>query len=119
MGVDAALSPAQLGARVEAYADKPFNGGLSIDANDNLYLTEVGERAIGVIAPDTRTYRRLVSDPGMAWPDGVTYNRDGYMYSGAAQLALAGALQADGVAKNKAPYLVYRFKPLAAGTPGF
>ncbi|WP_198141057.1 hypothetical protein [Polaromonas sp. JS666] len=55
----------------------------------------------------------------MSWPDGVTYNSDGYMYTGAAQLPLTSALQADGVAKNKAPYLVYRFKPRAVGAPGF
>jgi sugar lactone lactonase YvrE len=117
--LDTSLSAAQLGARVETYADKPFNGGLSIDAVGNLYLTEVGERAIGIIPPDTRRYRRLVSDPGMVWPDGVTYNSDGYMYTGAAQLTLTDVLQADKVAKNKPPYRVYRFKPLAAGTPGF
>lgn len=117
--LDKALAPAQLAAKVQTYADKPFNGGLSIDAKNNLYLTEVGERAIGVIPADTRRYRRLVSDPAMVWPDGVTYNRDGYMYSGAAQLTLTDVLQADKVARNKAPYLVYRFKPLAPGMPGF
>jgi sugar lactone lactonase YvrE len=117
--LDTSLSPTQLGAKVEEYADKPFNGGLSIDAKNNLYLTEVGERAIGVIPPDTRKYRRLVTDPAMSWPDGVTYNSDGHMYTGAAQLPLTNVLQADGVAKNKAPYLVYRFKPLAPGVPGF
>ena len=117
--LDTALSAAQLGERVETYADKPFNGGLSIDTQDNLYLTEVGERAVGIIPPDTRKYRRLVSDAAMSWPDGVTFNSDGYMYTGAAQLPLTAALQADGVGKNKAPYLVYRFRPLAPGTPGF
>ncbi|MGK3993734.1 hypothetical protein [Sorangium sp. So ce1024] len=74
---------------------------------------------MGVIRSDSRKYERLVSDPDMVWPDGVTYNSDGFMYTGAAQLSLTGALQADGVARNKAPYLVYRFKPLAPGTPGF
>ena len=117
--LDKSLSAEQLGARVEAYADKPFNGGLTIDKNDNLYMTEVGERAIGVIPADTRKYRRLVTAEGMVWPDGVTFNSDGYMYSGSAQLTLTSVLQADGVGKNKAPYLVYRFRPLAAGTPGF
>ena len=117
--LDKSLTPAQLGAKVETYADKPFNGGLSIDTRNNLYLTEVGERAIGVIPPDTRTYARMVSAPGMVWPDGVTFNSDGYMYTGAAQLTLTNVLQADGVGKNKPPYLVYRFRPLAPGTPGF
>jgi sugar lactone lactonase YvrE len=117
--LDTALSPAQLGAKVETYADKPFNGGLSIDSQNNLYLTEVGERAIGIIPPDTRKYTRYVKDANMVWPDGVTFNADGFMYSGAAQLPLTNVLQADGVAKNKPPYLVYRFRPEAPGTPGF
>ena len=117
--LDTSLTPAQLGAKVETYADKPFNGGLSIDAADNLYMTEVGERAVGVIPADTRKYYRLVTAPGMVWPDGVTFNSDGYMYTGAAQLTLTNVLQADGVGKNKAPYLVYRFRPLAPGIPGF
>jgi sugar lactone lactonase YvrE len=117
--LNASMSATQLESKVETYADKPFNGGMSIDANNNLYLTEVGERAIGIIPPDTRKYRRIVQDPGLVWPDGVTYNRDGYMYSGAAQLPLTSVLQADGVGKNKAPYLVYRFRPLAPGRPGF
>ncbi|XXY21989.1 L-dopachrome tautomerase-related protein [Sorangium sp. So ce216] len=117
--LDTSLTAAQLGAKVETYADKPFNGGLAIDQDDNLYLTEVGERAVGVIPSDTRQYERLVSDPDMVWPDGVTYNSDGAMYTGAAQLSLTSALQADGVARNEPPYLVYRFKPLAPGTPGF
>jgi sugar lactone lactonase YvrE len=117
--LDQSLSVEQLGNKVENYADKPFNGGLSIDVNDNLYLTEVGERAIGVIPASTRQYRQLVSNAAMSWPDGVTYNKDGYMYSGTAQLTLTDVLQADKVAKNKPPYLIYRFKPLAAGLPGF
>jgi sugar lactone lactonase YvrE len=117
--LDRKLDAAQLGTKVQTYADKPFNGGLSIDHDDNLYLTEVGERAVGIIPPDTRSYRRLVADPDMVWPDGVTYNSDGHMYTGAAQLTLTSALQADGIAKNKAPYRVYRFKPLAPGQPGF
>jgi sugar lactone lactonase YvrE len=117
--LDKSLTPAQLGAKVETYADKPFNGGLSIDVSNNLYMTEVGERAIGVIPADTRKYYRLVTAPGMVWPDGVTFNSDGYMYTGAAQLTLTNVLQADGVGKNRAPYLVYRFRPLAPGIPGF
>ena len=54
----------------------------------------------------------------MVWPDGVVYNSDGWMYTGAAQLPLVGPLQKDGVARNKPPYLVYRFRPEAAGRPG-
>ena len=116
--LDRNLGAAQLGARVETWADKPNNGGLTIDTQGNLYLTEVGERAVGIIPADTRQYRRFAADKDMVWPDGVTYSPDGYMYTGAAQLPLSAALN-NGKADNKAPYLVYRFRPLAPGVPGF
>ena len=120
--LNANLTNAQLSAAVEFYANKPYNGGLTIDANNNLYLTEVGRHTIGIIAPDTREYRDYVTDPNMIWPDGVTYNSDGFMYSGAAQLIQTGTFQDNatpaGHANNAAPYRIYRFRPEPAGTPG-
>ncbi|GGZ83408.1 L-dopachrome tautomerase-related protein [Paraglaciecola chathamensis] len=112
-----ALSDKQLAKRVQRYAEKPNNGGLSIDADDNLYLTIVGGRKVGVIPSDTREYRDYAEDKDMIWPDGVSIGPDGYLYTGAAQLPLSAAFN-DGVASNKAPYLIYRFKPLAEGVTG-
>lgn len=112
-----ALSDKQLAKRVQRYAEKPNNGGLSIDADDNLYLTIVGGRKVGVIPADTREYRDYAEDKDMIWPDGVSIGPDGYLYTGAAQLPLSAAFN-DGVASNKAPYLIYRFKPLAEGVTG-
>jgi len=58
----------------------------------------------------------------MIWPDGVSYNADGFMYSGAAQLIQTAAFQGSatpaGQANNAAPYRIYRFRPQATGTPG-
>ena len=120
--LDAALTPAQLSGKVEFYAYKPYNGGLTIDNADNLYTTVVGRRTVGIIPPDTRQYRDYVSDPNLIWPDGVTFNADGHMYSGAAQLILTGVFQSNaappGMAKNAPPYRIYRFRPEAPGTPG-
>ena len=120
--LNAALTPAQLSAKIEFYAHKPYNGGLSIDNNNNLYLTIVGTRTVGIIPADTRVYRDYVTDANLIWPDGVTYNADGFMYSGAAQLILTGTFQSNatpqGTAKNGAPYRIYRFRPETAGTPG-
>jgi len=120
--LDTALTNAQLSAKVEFYANKPYNGGLTIDANNNLYLTQVGAMTIGIIRPDTRKYETYVTDPNMVWPDGVSYNSDGYMYTGAAQLIQTGTFQDNatpkGTANNAAPYRIYRFRPEAAGTPG-
>ena len=120
--LDTGLSNAQLSAKIEFYAHKPYNGGLTIDANNNLYLTEIGRHTIGIIPPDTRQYREYVADPNMIWPDGVTYNSDGFMYSGAAQLIQTETFQSNatpsGRANNAPPYRIYRFRPEAAGTPG-
>ncbi|MGL4896657.1 MAG: L-dopachrome tautomerase-related protein, partial [Shewanella sp.] len=115
--LDPDLSPQALSAKVEEYANKPNNGGLSIDSADNLYLTEVGERAIGIIPAMGRQYQTYVYDERMVWPDGVSFGKDGYLYSGAAQLPLSGALN-NGKAENRPPYYIFRFKPLAAGVPG-
>lgn len=112
-----ALSDKQLAEKVQRYAEKPNNGGLSIDADDNLYLTIVGGRKVGVIPADTREYRDFAADKDMIWPDGVSIGPDGYMYTGAAQLPLSAAFN-DGVGSNKAPYLIYKFKPLAEGVVG-
>jgi len=120
--LDTSLGDAQLSAKIEFYANKPYNGGLTIDAKGNLYLTEIGRHAIGIIPPDTREYRTYVADDRMIWPDGVTFNSDGFMYSGAAQLIQTAAFQSSatpaGQANNAAPYRIYRFRPEAAGTPG-
>ncbi len=115
--INEALSEAELGAQVERYAAKPNNGGLSIDGDGNLYLTEVESNAVGVIPPTDRRYRRFAWNDDLIWPDGVSYAPDGFMYVSAAQIPLA-ALFNGGTGRNKAPYHIFRFKPLAPGRPG-
>jgi hypothetical protein len=114
---DENLPDAELGKRVERYAGKPNNGGLSIDAAGNLYLTEVETTAVGIIPVDTRQYRRFARNDRLLWPDGVSYSTDGFMYVSAAQIAQA-ALFNNGQALNKAPYNIFRFKPLVPGRIG-
>jgi hypothetical protein len=50
----------------------------------------------------------------MVWPDGISYSPDGYMYVSASQVS-AAAMFHGGKAEKKTPYLIYRFKSLAAG----
>lgn len=112
---DASLDDAALGARVERYAEKPNNGGMSIDEEGNLYLTEVGAHVVGVIPASDRRYRAIASHPELVWPDGVSFGPDGFLYVSAAQVnrAFAGA-----PAPPQAPFLVFRFRPLARGRVG-
>lgn len=112
---DASLSEAALRGRVERYAEKPNNGGMSIDEDGNLYLTEVGAHAVGIIPRSTRRYRRLAEHPELVWPDGVTFGPDGLLYVSAAQVnrAFEGS-----PTPPHAPFLILRLRPLAPGRVG-
>jgi sugar lactone lactonase YvrE len=112
-----ALSDQGLGSRIERYAERPNAGGMSIDAEDNLYLTEVEHRAVGVIPARDRTYRRLAEHPDMLWPDGLSAGPDGYLYVTVDQLSKAPPLNG-GKDVSAPPYLLMRFKPLAPGRLG-
>lgn len=115
--LDPSLGGEQLGAKVERYAAKPNSGGMSLDAEGNLYLTEVENRAIGVIPVGDRTYRHMTSHPDMHWPDGFGYSPDGFLYVTADQLPRAAPLNG-GTSEINPPYLIFRFKPLAPGRVG-
>ncbi|MEM6461763.1 MAG: L-dopachrome tautomerase-related protein [Pseudomonadota bacterium] len=115
--VDESLSDDALGAKVEKYAVKPNAGGLSIDADGNLYFTAVESTYVGIIPPDTRRFRAFASHPDLQWPDGVSYSPDGHMYVSAAELPQLPPFN-DGVNYSEAPYHIFRFKPLAESAVG-
>ena len=107
---DASLKPRDLESRVERYAARPNAGGMLMDADDDLYLTEIEHRAVGVIPPGDRCYRRVAISPDMLWPDGLAKGPDGMIYVTATQLPLAAPFD-DGDMKARAPFLVMRFRP--------
>ena len=115
--LDERLDPGELGRRVERYADRPNAGGIAIDRDDNLYLTEIENRAIGIIPAKDRRYRRFATHPDMLWPDGFGAGADGWIYVTVTQLALAATLNG-GKDGSAPPFLLARFKPLADGKVG-
>lgn len=112
-----ALSPSELAAKVERYAEKPICDGISIDDEGNVYITDIGSHAIGVIGAD-RKYRILVQDAKrLQWPDAIAFGPDGKLYTVSNQLHKTARLNA-GVMTAKPPYFILRIEPLAPGTPG-
>ena len=107
---DATLKPEALEGRVERYAARPNAGGMLMDADGNLYLTEIEHRAVGVIPAADRCYRRVATSPDMLWPDGLAMGPDGMIYVTVTQLPLAAPFD-DGDMKARAPFRVMRFKP--------
>lgn len=110
------LSEKELAKLVENYAAKPNCDGISIDKENNIYITDIGANAIGVIRSD-RSYQQLVSEPWMSWIDALSFGPDGYLYSVINQLHRTPALNG-GKNDTKPPFLIIRVKPLADGIVG-
>jgi len=102
---------------VERYTDRPNARGMSIDAEDNLYLTEVDHRAVDIISARDRTSRRLVKQSEMTWPDGLSTGLAGPLYVTVDQL-LRSAPPNGGRDGTAPPYLLVRFTPLEGGRLG-
>lgn len=114
--LDATLSSTELAKRVERYSDKPICDGISIDRKGNIYITDIGHFAIGVIDTERR-YRILVQDARLSWPDALSFGPDGWLYTVANQLHLSAVLNA-GERRAEPPFRVLRLSPLATGITG-
>lgn len=109
------LSAAELGDRVEKYADKPICDGILMDGAGNIYLGELGANAIGVITRD-REYRRLIEDPRLSWVDDFEFAANGQtIYAVSNSLHLSAPLNG-GVEAGTPPFYIFEFVPLAPRT---
>jgi Major royal jelly protein len=113
---DEGLDAKTLGQRVERYSAKPICDGISIDTDNNIYLGDLAENAIGVIKPD-RSYIRLAQSAELSWVDSLSFGPEGKLYAVVNQLHRSAALNG-GEALSKPPYLLIEVKALAAGLPG-
>ncbi len=108
---DASLGGEALAAAVEEYSAKPICDSIAIDTRDNIYVGDLTTNAIQVILPKDRRMIEYVADPKMAWPDGLTFGGDGRLYFYCSQLNRCSWFSV-GQDETKAPFLVYRVKPL-------
>jgi sugar lactone lactonase YvrE len=113
---DTSLGPLDLEARIEGYAPRPPCDGISMDSKDNIYISDVGAKAIGVLHSDL-TYELYVSNDSFLWPDGLCFGNDGRLYFYASQLHLMAPYNA-GIDRTQAPFLIYKVKALATGMVG-
>ncbi|MGH8031712.1 MAG: hypothetical protein ACREO8_04930, partial [Luteimonas sp.] len=108
---------AALADRIESFGPRPNSDGITLDRSGNVYITDIGASALGVIAAQDRSYRLLDSNPLISWPDALSFGPDGYVYAAVNQVHRTPALNGGG---NDAqpPYLIVRIKGLADGVPG-
>lgn len=113
---DENLDAATLAQRVERYSAKPISDGISIDRDNNIYLGELAENAIGVIKPD-RSYQRLTQCPNLSWVDSFSFGPEGKLYAVVNRLHQSATLNG-GEALSKPPYFLLKVNALAPGMPG-
>ena len=110
------LPAAQLANRVERFSDKPLSDGLSLDANGNVYITDVEHGSIFLVGPD-RELATLIQSDSLRWPDGLSFGPGGYLYVSDSALPEL-ILQSREHIEAEGPYRIFRFRPGFDGFPG-
>ncbi|MBT9098877.1 hypothetical protein KFZ76_14295 [Methylovulum psychrotolerans] len=105
-----------LASHVERYSDKPISDGISIDKDNNIYLGELAENAIGVITTD-RKYRRLSQCPRLSWVDSFSFGPNGDLFAVVNRLHQSAMLNG-GVLSAKPPFYLLKIHALSSGLPG-
>ncbi len=113
---DPSLTPEALAARVEDFAAKTLSDGLTMDAQDNIYLSDMEHSAVLRLGQD-RQLTTLIKDPRLRWPDGFSFGPDGWLYVTASSLQNVLFVPAAEV-RAHAPYQIFRFQPGVDGQPG-
>ncbi len=114
--LDRSLPPGQLANRVERVSDKPLSDGMSIDADGNVYITDIEHNSIFIAGPG-RVPRTLIRSSEIRWPDALSFGPDGYLYLADSALGEL-ILQSREHIEASGPYRIFRFKPGPAGHPG-
>ena len=106
--MNGSLSEAELAKRVSFYANRPQADGLTIDRENNIYLTGIEDGIIWKLDANKKL-TAFAGHPKMRWPDGLSFGPDNYVY-------VADSNIPDVMMKSKAhiaksgPFFLFRFK---------
>lgn len=104
---DHSMPFATLDSRVQALGEKTMTDGMAVDADNNVYLTDLEHSAVVRRTPQGEL-QTLLRSAELRWPDGFSLAADGYLY-----LTCSSLHQVIGVPReemmSKAPFHIYRF----------
>jgi sugar lactone lactonase YvrE len=109
--LDQYLPAAELSRHVQLFYDTPSTGGTAIDAEGNLYATDVNHQRILKITPDAQA-TTLLEDKRLLWADALWIDNHGNLWIPAAQLNRVAALHG-GVEAFQPPVYIYKL-PIGA-----
>ncbi len=98
----------QLAAQVEAVGEKTMTDGMAMDADNNVYLSDLEHSAIVRRSPEG-VLETLLKSASIRWPDGFSNGPNGMMYFTCSSLHQVIAQSSEDIA-NKGPYQIYKFE---------
>lgn len=107
---------AAMAAAVERHARKPASDGISVGRDGSIYIANPEQSALNVVRPD-RTLHTLFKDPLLAWPDGLGFGPDGWLYISASGLHKV-MMRPRGAVVANGPYRIVRVRVTEGGVPG-
>lgn len=105
---NAALTNADLSAKVEMVAETDVCHGMIADAKGNIYLSNSPDHAIQYVTPDGKVHV-LLKDDRLLWPDSFGIGRDGYLYFSCSQMHRLPKYN-NGQDRAEYPFRVYKVK---------
>lgn len=107
----------QAALQVKALGRKPLNDGLSMDRNDNIFITDVEHGSVMKMTPAGLLSTVVQDVQRLRWADALSFGPDGWLY--VADSAIPDQiLRSKAHMREQAPYRIFRFKPGTEGVPG-
>ena len=107
----------QAALQVKALGRKPLNDGLSMDRNDNIFITDVEHGSVMKMTPAGLLSTVVQDVKRLRWADALSFGPDGWLY--VADSAIPDQmLRSKSHMREQGPYRIFRFKPGTEGVPG-
>lgn len=105
---DENISEKDLASKVELFYETQSTGGTAIDADGNIYVSDVNTSEIIKISPDGKE-SLVIKDKKLLWADALWIDDNGYLWIPTGQLNRLAAFQ-NGKSKVKFPVVIYKLK---------